>query len=45
MLGGIFVGVLLGYPLAISIGGVGIVIGLVVFGPRIAGRVVLWPLL
>ncbi|NLE94699.1 MAG: TRAP transporter large permease subunit [Dehalococcoidia bacterium] len=38
MLGGIFVGVLLGYPLAISIGGVGIVIGLLAFGPRIAGE-------
>ena len=38
MLGGICVGVLLGYPLAISIGGVGIVIGILVFGPRIAGE-------
>jgi len=38
MLGGIFVGVLLGYPLAISIGGVGIVVGLLVFGPKIAGE-------
>ena len=28
----------MGYPLAISIGGVGIVIGLLVFGPRIAGE-------
>ena len=38
MLGGIFVGVLLGYPLAISIGGVGIVIAFLLFGPKIAGE-------
>jgi len=38
MLGGIFAGVLLGYPLAISIGGVGIVIALLLFGPRIASE-------
>jgi tripartite ATP-independent transporter DctM subunit len=38
MLGGIFVGVLLGYPLALSVGGVGIVIALLLFGPRIAGE-------
>ncbi len=38
MLGGIFVGVLLGYPLAISIGGVGIVIGVLLFGPKIAAE-------
>jgi tripartite ATP-independent transporter DctM subunit len=38
MLGGIFVGVLLGYPLAISIGGVGIVIAILLFGPKIAGE-------
>ena len=38
MLGGIFAGVLLGYPLAISIGGVGIVIAILLFGPQIAGE-------
>lgn len=38
MLGGIFVGVLLGYPLAISIGGVGIVVGVLLFGPKIAAE-------
>jgi tripartite ATP-independent transporter DctM subunit len=38
MLGGIFVGVLLGFPLAISIGGVGIVIGILLFGPKIAAE-------
>ena len=32
MLGGILVGVLLGYPLAIVVGGVGIVMGLLLFG-------------
>jgi len=38
MLGGIFVGVLLGFPLALSVGGVGIVIGLLLFGPRVAAE-------
>jgi len=38
MLGGIFVGVLLGYPLALSVGGVGIVMGILLFGPKIAGE-------
>jgi len=36
MLGGIFVGVFLGFPLALSVGGVGIVIGLLLFGPTVA---------
>lgn len=35
MLGGILVGVLLGYPLAIAIGGIGIIAGLICFGPSI----------
>lgn len=35
MLGGILVGVLLGYPLAIAIGGIGIVTSLLLFGPNI----------
>ncbi len=35
MMGGILVGVLLGYPLAISIGGVGFIIGSLLFGPHI----------
>ena len=35
MLGGILVGVLLGYPLAIAIGGIGIIAGLIFFGPNI----------
>jgi len=35
MLGGILVGVLLGYPLAIAIGGIGIMAGLIFFGPSI----------
>jgi len=38
MLGGIFVGVLLGYPLALSVGGVGIVMAILLFGPKIAGE-------
>ena len=38
MLGGIFVGVLLGFPLALSVGGVGIVIGLLLFGPTIGSE-------
>jgi len=38
MLGGIFVGVLLGFPLALSIGGVGIVVGMLLFGPKIAAE-------
>jgi len=36
MLGGILVGVLLGFPLALAVGGVGIVIGAVLFGPKVA---------
>lgn len=35
MLGGILVGVLLGYPLAVAIGGTGIIAGLIFFGPSI----------
>ena len=38
MLGGIFVGVLLGYPLALSVGGVGIVIAILLFGPTLSGE-------
>ena len=38
MLGGIFVGVFLGFPLALSVGGVGIVIGLLLFGPTVAAE-------
>jgi len=38
MLGGILVGVLLGYPLALSIGGVGIVMSLLLFGPNISSE-------
>ncbi|MBN1856377.1 MAG: TRAP transporter large permease subunit [Dehalococcoidia bacterium] len=36
MLGGILIGVLLGFPLALAVGGVGIVIGLMLFGPKVA---------
>ena len=36
MLGGILVGVFLGYPLALSVGGVGIVLGILMFGPKVA---------
>jgi tripartite ATP-independent transporter DctM subunit len=36
MLGGILVGVLLGYPLAIVVGGIGIVMGMVLFGVDIS---------
>jgi len=36
MLGGILVGVLLGFPLALAVGGVGIVIGVLLFGPKVA---------
>jgi tripartite ATP-independent transporter DctM subunit len=35
LLGGILVGVLLGYPLAVAIGGIGIIAGLIFFGPTI----------
>lgn len=38
MLGGIFVGVLLGFPLALSVGGVGVVIAILLFGPKIASE-------
>ncbi len=37
LLGGILVGVLLGYPLAISVGAVGLLVGLVIFSPKIIG--------
>ena len=37
LLGGILVGVLLGYPLAISVGAVGVLVGLLIFGPKIIG--------
>ena len=36
MLGGILVGVFMGYPLALSVGGVGIVLGILMFGPKVA---------
>ncbi len=35
MLGGIIVGVFLGYPLALAVGGVGVVMGILLFGPNI----------
>ncbi len=35
MFGGILVGVLIGYPLALSIGGVGLIIGYILFGPPV----------
>jgi tripartite ATP-independent transporter DctM subunit len=37
LFGGILVGVILGYPLAISVGAVGLLVGLAVFGPNIVG--------
>ena len=40
MLGGILVGVLLGYPLAIVVGGVGIVMGMLLFGPHISLEII-----
>ncbi len=39
MIAGILVGVLLGYPLALSVGGVGIVIGMLLWGPELVGEV------
>lgn len=36
MLGGILVSVMLGYPLAVAIGGMGIVAGILFFGPAVA---------
>ena len=36
MMGGILVGVLLGYPLAIVVGGIGIVMGTLLFGVEIS---------
>ncbi len=39
MIVGILVGVALGYPLAITVGGVGIVIGILLWGPGLAGEV------
>ncbi len=39
MIAGILVGVLLGYPLALSVGGVGIVIGILLWGPELVGEV------
>ena len=40
MLGGILLFVLLGYPLAIVVGGMGIVMGIAMFGPNIALEVI-----
>jgi tripartite ATP-independent transporter DctM subunit len=40
MLGGILVFVLLGYPLALVVGGMGIVMGILLFGPTIALEVI-----
>jgi len=37
LFGGILVGVLLGYPLAISVGAVGFIVGFLSFGPNIVG--------
>ncbi|MFW6055806.1 MAG: TRAP transporter large permease [Chloroflexota bacterium] len=37
LFGGILVGVLIGYPLAISVGAVGLIVGLAMFGPGIIG--------
>ncbi len=39
MIGGILIGVALGYPLALTVGGVGMVIGVLLWGPAIAGEV------
>ena len=36
MLGGVFVGLLTGYPLALVIGGVAMVVGFTIFGPNVA---------
>jgi tripartite ATP-independent transporter DctM subunit len=38
MLGGILVGVFLGFPLALSVGGVGMVIAILVFGPKVSAE-------
>ena len=38
MLGGILVGVLMGYPLALAVGGVGMVVGILLFGPKVAAE-------
>ena len=38
MLGGILVGVLMGYPLALAVGGVGMVVGILLFGPSVAAE-------
>jgi len=37
LLGGVLVGVLLGYPLAISVGAAGLIVGFLLFGPTIVG--------
>lgn len=37
LLGGVLVGVLLGYPLAISVGAAGLIVGYLLFGPQIIG--------
>jgi len=37
LFGGILVGVVLGYPLAISVGAVGLLVGLLVFNPKVVG--------
>ena len=39
MIVGILVGVALGYPLAITVGGVGIVIGILLWGPTLSGEI------
>lgn len=39
MIAGILLGVALGYPLALTVGGVGIVIGILLWGPELAGEV------
>lgn len=39
MIAGILLGVALGYPLALTVGGVGIVIGILLWGPVLAGEV------
>lgn len=38
MLAGILTGVFMGFPLALSVGGVGMVLGILAFGPNVAGE-------
>ena len=38
LLGGVLVGVLLGYPLAVSVGAAGLIVGFLLWGPSIVGE-------